>query len=110
VTIYDGLTGLAEYRNGDCFVDAGVLAFPLIQQPRSKNTRSPHRWSWNAGADGGAARPRRPMACGSGWLDATSMPLAKVLEVDLGGWPIAGARTPRGCSPPVKVISDGTVF
>jgi len=27
VTDIDGLTGLAEYRNGGLFVDAGVLAF-----------------------------------------------------------------------------------
>jgi len=44
-------------------------------------------------------------------LDATSLPLAKVLE---GGTWAAGRRLARerreDASPPVKVISDGTVF
>jgi hypothetical protein len=44
-------------------------------------------------------------------LDATSLPLAKILES--GTW-AAGRRLARerrpDASPPVKVISDGTVF
>ena len=52
------------------------------------------------------------MACGNGSeLDATSLPLAKILE---GGTWAAGRRLARerraDASPPVKVISDGTVF
>jgi len=44
-------------------------------------------------------------------LDATALPLAKILE---GGTWAAGRRLARerrpDASPPVKVISDGTVF
>jgi hypothetical protein len=44
-------------------------------------------------------------------LDATSLPLAKILQ---GGTWAAGRRLARerraDVSPPVKVISDGTVF
>jgi len=44
-------------------------------------------------------------------LDATSLPLAKILE---GGTWAAGRRLARerrsDASPPVKIISDGTVF
>ena len=47
VTDIDGLTGLAEYRNGGLFVDTGVLAFRDAEAMRSESTRSPHRLSWN---------------------------------------------------------------
>ena len=111
VTDIDGLTGLAEYRNGGLFVDAGVLAFrdrDAAQQPHE--VASPLVVEWRAltvalldrVADGLRQRLGR---------DAISMPLAKILE---GGTWAAGrllARERRAdASPPVKVISDGTVF
>jgi hypothetical protein len=111
VTDIDGLTGLAEYRNGGLFVDAGVLAFrdsDAAQQ--AHEVASPLVVEWRAltvalldrVADGLRHRLGR---------DATSMPLAKILE---GGTWAAGrllARQRRAdASPPVKVISDGTVF
>ena len=46
MTDIDGLTGLAEYRNGGLFVDTGVLAFRDAEM-RSESMRSRHRLSWN---------------------------------------------------------------
>ena len=111
VTDIDGLTGLAEYRNGGLFVDAGVLTFrdrDAAQQ--AHEVAAPLVVEWRAltvalldrVADGLRGRLGR---------DATSMPLAKILE---GGTWAAGrllARERRAdASPPVRVISDGTVF
>jgi len=111
VTDIDGLTGLAEYRNGGLFIDIGVLAFrdPEAAQ-REHEVGSPLVVEWRALtvalldriADGLRQRLK---------ADATSMPLAKILE---GGTWAAGrllARERRAdASPPVKIISDGTVF
>ena len=111
VTDIDGLTGLAEYRNGGLFIDIGVLAFrdPESAQ-REHEVASPLVVEWRAltvalldrVADGLRHRLK---------VDATSMPLAKILE---GGSWAAGrllARERRAdASPPVKIISDGTVF
>lgn len=111
VTDIDGLTGLAEYRNGGLFVDGGVLKFrDPADAAREHDVSSPLVVEWRAltvalldrVADGLRQRLK---------LDATSLPLAKVLE---GGTWAAGrilARERReDHSPPVKVISDGTVF
>ncbi len=111
VTDIDGLTGLAEYRNGGLFVDNGVLAFRDAEDAqREHEVASSLVVEWRAltvalldcVADGLRHRLR---------LDATSLPLAKILE---GGTWAAGrllARERRAdVSPPVKVISDGTVF
>jgi hypothetical protein len=111
VTDIDGLTGLAEYRNGGLFIDTGVLAFRDTEPAQQQHeVDSPLVVEWRAltvalldrVADGLRHRLN---------LDATSMPLAKILE---GGTWAAGrllARERRAdASPPVKVISDGTVF
>ncbi|WP_334388251.1 URC4/urg3 family protein [Bradyrhizobium sp. AZCC 2262] len=111
VTDIDGLTGLAEYRNGGLFVDTGVLAFRDAGAAQQEHeVSSPLVVEWRAltvalldrVADGLRHRLGR---------DATSMPLAKILE---GGTWAAGRRLARerrpDASPPVKVISDGTVF
>jgi hypothetical protein len=111
VTDIDGLTGLAEYRNGGLFVDIGVLTFrDPADAEREHDVSSPLVVEWRAltvalldrVAEGVRAKLQ---------LDATSLPLAKVLE---GGTWAAGrvlARQRReDSSPPVKVISDGTVF
>ncbi len=111
VTDIDGLTGLAEYRNGGLFVDTGVLAFRDAEAARQEHeVASPLVVEWRAltvalldrVADGVRHRLGR---------DATSLPLAKILE---GGTWAAGRRLARerraDGSPPVKVISDGTVF
>jgi hypothetical protein len=111
VTDIDGLTGLAEYRNGGLFVDIGVLTFrdPADAQ-REHDVSSPLVVEWRALTvallDRVAEGIRQKLQ-----LDATSLPLAKILE---GGTWAAGrvlARERRAdSSPPVKVISDGTVF
>ena len=111
VTDIDGLTGLAEYRNGGLFVDTDVLAFRdagVAQQEHEVSSQLVVEWRGltvallDRVADGLRHRLGR---------NATSMPLAKILE---GGTWAAGRRLARerraDASPPVKVISDGTVF
>jgi hypothetical protein len=107
----DGLTGLAEYRNGGLFIDAGVLAFRNDQDAqREHEVSSSLVVEWRALTvallDRLADGVRKRLG-----LDAVSLPLAKVLE---GGSWAAGRRLARerraDASPPVKVISDGTVF
>jgi hypothetical protein len=111
VTEIDGLTGLAEYRNGGLFVDTGVLAFRDAEAAQQQHeVASSLVVEWRAltvalldrVADGLRHRLK---------VDATSLPLPKILE---GGTWAAGRRLARerraDASPPVKVISDGTVF
>ena len=107
----DGLTGLAEYRNGGLFIDSGVLAFrdPNDAQ-REHEVSSTLIVEWRALTvallDRLADGVRKRLG-----LDTQSLPLAKVLE---GGSWATGRRLARerraDASPPVKVISDGTVF
>jgi Protein of unknown function (DUF1688) len=111
VTDIDGLTGLAEYRNGGLFVDMGVLAFrdaKSAQQEHEVGSAPVVEWRALTVAllDRLADRVRQRLE-----VDATALPLAKILE---GGTWAAGrllARQRRAdASPPMKVISDGTVF
>ncbi len=111
VTDIDGLTGLAEYRNGGLFLDAGVL---VLRDPadagRVHDAGSPLVVEWRALTvallDRLADRLRERLG-----LDATSLPLAKILEGGTwaAGRAIALTRRPDG-SPPLRVVSDGTVF
>lgn len=107
----DGLTGLAEYRNGGLFVDAGVLNLRDPDQAnRQHDVSSELVVEWRsltiALLDKLATVIRQKLG-----MDTQSLPLAKVLEG--GTWAtgriLARERRPDG-SPPVKVISDGTVF
>jgi hypothetical protein len=111
VTDIDGLTGLAEYRNGGLFIDIGVLTFrDADAAKREHDVASSMVVEWRALTvallDRTAEGVRQRLQ-----LDSTSLPLAKVLE---GGTWAAGrllARERRAdASPPIKVISDGTVF
>ena len=111
VTDIDGLTGLAEYRNGGLFVDTGVLAFrDAGDAQREHEVSSPLVVEWRALTVALLDRVADALRHRLG-ADATSMPLAKILE---GGTWAAGRRLARerraDASPPVKVISDGTVF
>ena len=111
VTDIDGLTGLAEYRNGGLFVDIGVLAFRDAEAAqREHEVASPLVVEWRALTVALLDRVADGLRHRLG-LDATSLPLAKILE---GGTWAAGrllARERRAdASPPVKIISDGTVF
>jgi hypothetical protein len=107
----DGLTGLAEYRNGGLFIDSGVLTFRNESDAqRDHEVSSPLVVEWRALTvallDRLADGVRKRLG-----LDARSLPLAKVLE---GGSWATGRKLARerraDASPPVKVISDGTVF
>jgi hypothetical protein len=111
VTDIDGLTGLAEYRNGGLFIDAGVLTFRDAEDAsREHEVASTLVVEWRALTVALLDRVADGIRQRLG-LDATSLPLAKVLE---GGTWAAGRRLARerraDASPPVKVISDGTVF
>jgi hypothetical protein len=107
----DGLTGLAEYRNGGLFIDSGVLAFRDSQNAqREHEVASALVVEWRALTVALLDRLASGMRERLG-LDAVSLPLAKVLQ---GGSWAAGRQLARerrsDASPPVKVISDGTVF
>jgi len=111
VTDIDGLTGLAEYRNGGLFVDLGVLRLrDAADAERSHEVDALLVVEWRALtvalldllADWVRSRlGRKP----------EDLPLASILE---GGTWAAGraaafARRADG-APPLKIVSDGTVF
>jgi hypothetical protein len=107
----DGLTGLAEYRNGGLFVDLGALApRDAGALARAHEVGSPLVVEWRALTvallDEVAALVRASLG-----FDADSLPLARVLE---GGTWAAGRRIARerrvDGGPPLRVVSDGTVF
>jgi hypothetical protein len=111
VTDIDGLTGLAEYRNGGLFVDAGVLVLrdPANAQ-REHDVASPLVVEWRALTVALLDRLAELLRQRVG-LDATALPLAKILQGGTwaAGREMAFARRPDG-SPPFRVVSDGTVF
>jgi Protein of unknown function (DUF1688) len=111
VTDIDGRTGLAEYRNGGLFVDAGVLQFrDPVDAQREHDVASPLVVEWRALTVALLDRLADLLRQRVG-LDAVSLPLAKILEGGTwaAGRAMAFERRPDG-SPPVKVVSDGTVF
>lgn len=109
VTRLDALTGLPEYRNGGLLLDAGVLALrdPVLAAT-SLSVDHPAIVEWRALTvallDRLADRVRAQ-------LGRPEMPLARILEG--GTWAagrrIAAERRADG-GPPLRVISDGTVF
>jgi Protein of unknown function (DUF1688) len=111
VTDIDGLTGLAEYRNGGLFVDTGVLQ---LRDPADAETEhdvaSTLVVEWRTLTVALLDRLADLVRARLG-KDAASFPLAKVLQGGTwaAGREIARVRRPDG-SPPIKVISDGTVF
>ncbi len=111
VTDIDGLTGLAEYRNGGLFIDSGVLTFRDSRDAqREHQVASPLIVEWRALTVALLDRLADGMRKKLG-LDAVSLPLAKILQ---GGSWAAGRKLARerrsDASPPVRVVSDGTVF
>jgi hypothetical protein len=111
VTAIDGLTGLAEYRNGGLFIDSGTLVFRDAEDARRRHDVSaPLVVEWRALTvallDRLAALIRTRLG-----RDARDLPLARILQG--GTWAtgrvLARRLRPDG-SPPVAVISDGTVF
>jgi hypothetical protein len=111
VTDLDGLTGLAEYRNGGLFVDTGVLALrDPTETEREHDVGSTLIVEWRALTvallDRLAEIVRKRLG-----KDPVSLPLGAILQGGTwaAGRAIARARRPNG-SPPIRVISDGTVF
>ncbi|HJZ22096.1 MAG TPA: DUF1688 family protein, partial [Bradyrhizobium sp.] len=107
----DGLTGLAEYRNGGLFVDGGVLVLrdPLDLE-RDHDVSSPLVVEWRALTVALLDRLAESLRQKIG-LDAVALPLAKILQGGTwaAGRALAFARRADG-SPPIRIISDGTVF
>jgi hypothetical protein len=107
----DGLTGLPEYRNGGLFLDMGVIT---LKEPadaaRAHAVDSQLVVEWRALTVALLDRIAEPIRTKLGFA-AGDFPLAKVLE---GGTWATGrriAKEQRGDgSPPLSVISDGTVF
>ncbi len=111
VTDIDGLTGLAEYRNGGLFIDAGVL---VPRDPddaaRAHEVGAPLVVEWRALTV--ALLDRLALAVRAKLnRSAAELPLAKILQGGTwaAGRELAFARRADG-SPPLKIISDGTVF
>jgi hypothetical protein len=111
VTDVDGLTGLAEYRNGGLFVDTGVLALAdPADARRAHHVSDPLIVAWRAMTVALLDRMAPEVRVRLG-VDAASFPLARMLE---GGSWAAGRRIAAqlrpGGGPPFIIISDGTVF
>lgn len=111
VTDIDGLTGLAEYRNGGLFIDSGVLVLrDLTLAIKPHEVGSPLVVEWRA-LTVALLDELAQVLRGHLDMDAATLPLAKILE---GGTWAAGRRIAcerRGDgSPPLQVVSDGTVF
>lgn len=108
----DGLTGLAEYRNGGLLVDTGVLALKIpADAGRPHPVEGPLVVGWR-GLTVALLDRIAPMVRERLGVTAEAFPLARVLE---GGTWAAGRRIarrlrPADGGPPIAVISDGTVF
>jgi hypothetical protein len=111
VTNVDGLTGLAEYRNGGLFIDTGTLAFrDPADAARQHDVSSPLVVEWRALTvallDRVAELVRKRLG-----RDAANLPLGRILQG--GTWSagrvLAAKLRPDG-GPPVAIVSDGTVF
>jgi hypothetical protein len=105
----DELTGLAEYRNGGLFIDLGVLR---LRDPSLGTTPLPVDHAaiveWRALTVALLDRLAPMLRIR---LGAAELPLARLLQ---GGTWDAGRRIARerraDGSPPLVVLSDGTVF
>jgi hypothetical protein len=111
VSEIDGLTGLAEYRNGGLFVDMGVLAArDAAALTRVHDVADPLVVTWRsltvALLDHIAPLVRERLG-----VTAEHFPLARVLEGGTwaAGRAIAQEKRANG-GPPLLIHSDGTVF
>jgi Protein of unknown function (DUF1688) len=107
----DGLTGLAEYRNGGLFVDTGVLRLADPQAAaRPHLVSDPLIVAWRAMTVALLDR-MAPLVRERLGVSEADFPLARMLE---GGSWAAGRRIAAelrpGGGPPFTIISDGTVF
>jgi len=111
VTEIDGLTGLAEYRNGGLFIDTGALALrdqAYVERQHEVGSTLVVEWRALTVAllDRLAGLVRQRLG-----RDGNLLPLPKILQG--GTWAAGRAIAQRlraDGSPPLQVISDGTVF
>jgi hypothetical protein len=111
VTDIDGLTGLAEYRNGGLFVDAGVLVLrdpSRAEQPVAVESELVVEWRALTVALVDQLLPLVRERLG---VSAQDFPLGALLEGGTwaAGRKIAKQKRPEG-GPPFQIVSDGTVF
>jgi len=111
VTDVDGLTGLAEYRNGGLFVDTGVLVLAdPADAAREHHVSDPLIVAWRALTVALLDR-MAPLVRERLGVAEADFPLARVLEG--GTWAtgriLARERRDDG-GPPLNIVSDGTVF
>jgi hypothetical protein len=111
VTELDGLTGLAEYRNGGLFVDSGVLVardLDLAALPLDPTSEPVVEWRALTVA---LLDRLLPLVRGELGLSAEQFPRAAMLEGGTwaAGRELAFARRPDGV-PPLIIASDGTLF
>ena len=106
----DALTGLPEYRNGGLFLDAGVLRLKDPGQAGHAHAAGDELIvEWRA-LTVALLDELAPLVREQLGLTPAQMPLACVLE---GGTWAAGralAQQLRGGTPPLNIVSDGTVF
>lgn len=111
VTDIDGLTGLAEYRNGGLFHDIGVLKLAdPADAGRPHKVSDPLIVAWRSMTVALLDR-MAPLVRERLGVAEADFPLARMLE---GGSWAAGRRIAAerraGGGPPFTIISDGTVF
>lgn len=98
----DALTGLAEYRNGGLFVDLGVLVpkhEAVTAEAHPPDSEIVVEWR------------ALTIALLDRLAEALDLPLAQALEGGTwrAGRDVARERRPDG-APPIRVVSDGTLF
>ncbi len=111
VTDIDGLTGLAEYRNGGLFIDAGVLVLRDAQaalSPIAVDAELVVEWRALTVA---LLDALLPLVRGHLGVTSAAFPLGSLLEGGTwaAGRKIAKEKRTHG-APPLTIISDGTVF
>lgn len=107
----DGLTGLAEYRNGGLFIDTGTLS---LRQPKQANAvhdpKSQLIVEWRALTVSLLDKLAESIRQNTG-KNAVTLPLASVLQ---GGTWIAGRQIAKKLradgGPPLNIKSSGTIF
>jgi hypothetical protein len=111
VSQLDGLTGLAEYRNGGLFLDGGVVVPKEAELLEARHrVEDPAIVEWRgltvALLDRMAESLRKALM-----VRAQELPLARVLEGGTwrAGRDLAAERRPDA-TPPLTIESDGTVF
>ncbi len=107
----EALTGLPEYRNGGLFLDLGVLR---LRDPGLADTPLPPGHpavvEWRALTVALLDRIAPPLRARLGG-DAANLPLSRLLEG--GTWAAgrqAAAERRADGGPPLRILSDGTVF